>query len=231
MKPLVGITGNYILDEGLYCLRDYYATSIYEAGGIPLIVPPLENQEAVNEYLAVCNGWIFSGGGDMDPSYWGNLPIWANGEINPPRDKFEFDLAQRLLAGTKPVLGICRGAQVINVAAGGTLIQDMDTRLCHIQKAPRNYPFHDIFIEKGSRLEQIVKCSQMRVNSFHHQAVDKPGRGIRISARAVDGTIEAIESMRHGFLLGVQWHPECLTDDHTSRLFKAFVDACYRSCH
>jgi putative glutamine amidotransferase len=120
-------------------------------------------------------------------------------------------------------LGICRGCQVLNVAAGGTLLQDINTPMAHQQKAPRNYPFHDILIKPDTLLSTILNESTIRVNSFHHQAVNQPGSGMCISAQSPDGIIEAIESREAPFILGVQWHPECMTDISSKRLFSALV--------
>lgn len=224
MKPLIGITSNYYLDENNFAVREYYVYSVYEAGGIPIILPPLENEDSLQGYLQICDGFIFSGGGDPDPYYFKQLPKVGLGEVNPRRDTFEIKLAQAIVSIRLPVLGICRGCQIMNVAAGGTLIQDLQTDLCHMQKAPRDYPFHDIFIESDSQLARIVQSCHIRVNSFHHQAIDKAGRDVFLSAYAPDGTVEAIEGREGLFYLGVQWHPECMHDIFSRRLFSDLVE-------
>jgi putative glutamine amidotransferase len=147
------------------------------------------------------------------------------GEINPRRDGFEIALARRTMERDLPLLGICRGCQVINAAAGGSLIQDIDGELSHVQKAPRDYPFHAIFIEPESKLLKIVGRDEVRVNSFHHQGIDQPGRDLLISAFAADGTAEAIESTAYSYVLGLQWHPECLRDEVSRRVFRSFLRA------
>lgn len=221
MKPLIGITGNYELDEKRHTLRAFYTDSIIRAGGVPLILPALP--AFIEEYLNICQGILFTGGGDLDPVYFGQAPSVRLGEVNPPRDEFEIDLARKIFTAGKPALGICRGCQIMNVAVGGSLIQDLVTDLCHDQKAPRDYPIHDIFIANDSQLFAILGSDKIKVNSFHHQAVDQPGEGMRISALAQDGTAEAIEHAGSSFYIGVQWHPEGMTDEFSARLFSAFV--------
>lgn len=221
MKPIIGITANYELAETRYSLRAYYVNAIFQAGGIPLILAA--QTTVIEEYLQICNGLLFTGGGDLDPCYFGQLPSPQLGEINPLRDVFEIELAEKARLGGKASLGICRGCQIMNVAAGGSLIQHLSSDLCHDQKAPRNYPIHDIFIASDSLLYNILGQDQIKVNSFHHQAVDQAGKGIRYSAHAQDGIVEAIEQQGDGFYLGVQWHPECMTDLFAQKLFCALI--------
>lgn len=225
MRPLIGICSNYNLETEEYCLRKYYVECLLRAGGGVIILPPVNSEEIIEQYLKLCHGVVFSGGGDIDPYYWGEVPSWELGEINPRRDYFEIKLAQEVIARKLPALGICRGCQVLNVAAGGTLLQDIDTPMAHQQKAPRNYPFHDIVIKPNTVLSGILNASEIRVNSFHHQAIEHPGTGMYISAIAPDGIIEAIESREAPFILGVQWHPECMTDKSSEQLFMALVRA------
>ena len=223
MRPLIGICSNYNLENEEYCLREYYVESLLQAGAAVILLPPVKDAQIMEQYLKSCHGVVFSGGGDIDPYYWGELPSWELGEINPRRDYFELKLAEQVIARKLPALGICRGCQVLNVAAGGTLLQDINTPMAHQQKAPRNYPFHDILIKPDTLLSTILNESTIRVNSFHHQAVNQPGSGMCISAQSPDGIIEAIESREAPFILGVQWHPECMTDISSKRLFSALV--------
>ena len=225
MRPLIGICSNYNMENGEYCLRDFYVESLLRAGGTVVLLPPVENTDLMEQYLKTCAGFVFPGGGDLDPYHWGEMPQWELGEINPQRDYFELKLAQKVLERRLPALGICRGCQVLNVAAGGTLVQDIDSPLAHEQKAPRNYPFHSIIIEPGTLLERIIGIKDIRVNSFHHQAVERPGQGMRISALSPDGIIEAIEYIEASFIMGVQWHPECMPNQDSERLFIALVQA------
>ncbi len=225
MRPLIGITGSYQLESNSFGFKDFYVQSVIKAGGTPVLLPSVTNEDLLEDYLVICQGFVFSGGGDLDPVYWDEFPHPGCGEIDPRRDWFEIRLARRAYLLNKAVLGICRGCQVLNVAAGGTLWQDIKSPMAHSQKAPRNHPFHAIFIEKDSHLEDIMGNLHLRVNSFHHQAVKQPGNGLRISAMAEDGTVEAIESRERLFFMGVQWHPECLEDDYSARLFAALTAA------
>lgn len=224
MKPVIGITANYDHEQKNFLLREFYAFSVSQAGGIPLILPVINQDNMADSYLKLCDGFVFSGGGDLDPCYFGQSPSNKLGEINPWRDQFEIELARQVLVSRRAALGICRGCQIMNVAAGGTLTQNLETSICHMQKAPRDYPFHDIFIERDSLLAGILQCQQVRVNSFHHQAVDQSGQDISLCAYAADGTVEALEGNGDLFYLGVQWHPECMTDVSASRLFRALIE-------
>lgn len=225
MRPIIGITANYSDAERTYGLREVYARAVQKAGGTAIILPPTEDEEIINNYLDLCDGFILSGGDDVDPYNWGDLPQNGLELISPLRDYCELRLTNKVLEHKPVVLGICRGCQLLNVAGGGSLIQDLKSSLSHDQKAPKDYAFHDIFIDRTSVLANILNSEAIRVNSFHHQAVDKPGRDMQIVACAADGTVEAIEGLGRGFVLGVQWHPEWLSDEHSHRLFKALVEA------
>jgi putative glutamine amidotransferase len=222
LKPIIGITGNFDLEENLYFLAESYPASIIRAGAAAIILPPEER--LVNDYIKNCHGILLSGGGDIDPAYWNEPPSWALGNINPRRDRFEIQLARKCLDLGLPLFGICRGCQILNVAMGGSLIQDIRSRLSHQQKAPRNYAFHDIFIDEDSYLFKILGKPTIKVNSFHHQAIKKVGTQLTVSARAEENIIEAVELRDHPFAIGVQWHPECMEDANAVSLFKAFVE-------
>ncbi|MDD3269224.1 MAG: gamma-glutamyl-gamma-aminobutyrate hydrolase family protein [Syntrophomonadaceae bacterium] len=225
MRPIIGITANYSDAERLYSLREVYTRAVQKAGGTAIILPPVENDEIIANYLSICNGFILSGGDDIDPFYWGDLPQGGLAQINPLRDRFEICLTSRVLELKLAVLGICRGCQLLNVASGGSLVQDISSNLSHEQKAPKDYAFHDIFIDRNSRLADILNSEAIRVNSFHHQAVNRLGWDMRAVAYAVDGTVEGIESLGAGFAVGVQWHPEWLCDKYSQSLFRALVEA------
>lgn len=225
LRPVIGITGNYNEEERSFWVRDYYVKSLRAVGANALVLPPTEEVGIIAEYLQVCNGLLFSGGGDIDPRHWGEMARLGLGNINPLRDAFELELARQALKANVPVLGICRGCQVLNVAAGGSLWQDIKSHLLHDQNAPRDYPIHAIVVEKGSLLQRVLGSGEIRVNSFHHQAVKKPGPGFKVCAWAPDGVAEAVESTEHNWVLGVQWHPECMTDEFSHRLFAALVKA------
>lgn len=225
MRPIIALSCSWEESEDTYFLSADYIRSIEEAGGAPIILPSLR-QESVHDILQICSAIVFAGGGDIDPVYWGESPLSGLGRIDPERDRFELSLARLAYELRIPALGICRGCQLMNVACGGSLIQDIDSFLCHEQNAPRHYPFHDIVVKEGTLLHQLVATPTIRVNSFHHQAVRAAGRGITFCAWAEDGIVEAICSVSHPFWLGVQWHPESMKCHTSSRLFKALVQSC-----
>ena len=229
MRPLIGVTTSELRPSGMSTLRRQgepphaemalgmtYLQAIGRAGGIPVVLPPFVSdvEALVGRLDAVC----LSGGPDLDPAAYGARERHAElGSTEPSLDEFELGLARAALERGMPVLGICRGAQALNVACGGTLHQHLPD---HRQTGPGGEPSHRVEIVAGTRLAGVLGAGVLEVNSFHHQAVDRLGRGLRIAARAADGTVEAIEGA--GFALGVQWHAETLAD---GRLFEALVGA------
>jgi len=230
MKPLIGISCSFDQKEGRYMLAEAYVEAVIKAGGLPVILPGSGKVNRALPYLRAIHGLLLAGGGDMDPSYFNEEPHPNLGEITPNRDRFEVMLTKSALRKNIPVLGICRGIQVLNVACGGSVIQHIPAvvkkPLKHSQAAPRHHATHRIFIDKSSRTAEILQTNLTRVNSFHHQAVGDPANGFNVSAISNDGVIEAIEHTKFRFAFGVQWHPECMfKKDKASRLlFKAFVE-------
>lgn len=224
VKPVIGITCGWKEAEQRYQLCNCYVRSIERAGGIPVLLSYVE-QNSIGQLADLCDGLLFSGGGDLDPVYWGAQATPETGEIVPERDLFEIGLARYAFSSRKPVLGICRGCQLLNTAAGGSLIQHVESHICHEQNAPRHYSIHDIVLKEGSLLHQIVKNATLRVNSFHHQAVGDLASGLQVCAWAADGIVEGIESKAHPFWLGVQWHPESMRDESSKSLFRALIKA------
>lgn len=209
-------------------LTNYYVQAVYQAGGIPILLPTLP-PDTVEETYSRMDGFLFSGGDDLDPYFFGEEPRNGLGEVTPNRDIFELALAQRALQGEKPVFAICRGLQIINVAAGGTIHQDISgiTQQVHFQNAPRWYPFHQVELEEHSRLYWVLKQKKFRVNSFHHQAICKLGENLSAVGWSKDGIIEAIEYAHPSkHIYGVQWHPECSwdKDEISFKLFKNLVE-------
>jgi putative glutamine amidotransferase len=232
MDCLVGITCGWRESELKHLLHEEYVRAIYEAGGIPVLIPTLE-PFLVEKYYNLYDGLIFSGGDDLDPYYFGEEPQRGLGEITPRRDSFELALAKLALEREKPVLGICRGIQLLNIAAEGSVHQDLkgQSDLQHSQKAPRWYPTHHIEVEEESRLYQILGTNTLRVNSFHHQAISIVGNRLRAVAWSRDGLVEAVEIRDTSkFIIGVQWHPECShsKDEFSLKLFKFFVEEVIR---
>ena len=234
-RPLtIGVTRCSKLDD--------YVASVEQTGARARI---LEVTESPRKVLGEVDGVLLTGGGDVDPVFYGEDRHPLTDDAEPGRDEFEIDLARRAMTGDVPLLAICRGAQVLNVAAGGTLVQDIpsavETGLAHAVNEPKNHDCHDIEIVAGSRLSSVLgdradaACS-CRVNSRHHQSVGRTGNGLVVSARAADGVVEAIEKPDAAFCVGVQWHPENFWESGEFRpLFDAFVEAARerltRRCH
>ena len=224
-KPLViGVTRCSRLED--------YVASVEQAGARARV---LEVSESPRKVVSEVDGVLLTGGGDVDPVFYGEERHASVEDAEPGRDEFELDLARRAMAADLPLLAICRGAQVLNVAAGGTLVQDIPSRLAtglsHSVREPKNAPSHDITLIPGSRLARVLgqrvdEACACRVNSRHHQAVGRIGDGLVVSAVAPDGVVEAIESEAGRFCVGVQWHPENFWATGEFRgLFDAFVGA------
>ncbi|MCJ7548760.1 MAG: gamma-glutamyl-gamma-aminobutyrate hydrolase family protein [Anaerolineae bacterium] len=210
-----------------------YTRAIQQAGGTPLIIPPLTQSDDWPGLLAHLDGLLLSGGEDIAPSHYGQeLEPWT-GRVDEERDCAELGLLRAWLPLGKPLLAICRGHQVLNIALGGTLLQDIATRLpdaldhAYTPARPMERDVHTVDLVEGSRLAHILGGTHFAVNSAHHQAVTEPGRGVSIVARAPDGIIEATEIAEHPFCISVQWHPEAMlkTSDTMRPLFAAFADA------
>lgn len=231
----VGITCGS--EEISRCLRLSwnYISAVERAGGFPVPLMFFRQGNACTA-IGLIRGLVLSGGGDVDPFFFGEEPFPGCGEISPYRDEMELGLACLALEAGLPVLGICRGAQVLNIAMGGDIFQDLGRKggmlLEHMQKAPAYHPVHQLTITRGTRLGEILGGrTALRVNSFHHQAIRNLGEGLIISAVAADGVIEAVESTRHPFALGVQWHPEALAEKNIpggQELFDALLQAAAR---
>ena len=223
-SPIIGITRCSRLDD--------YVRSVEQAGGKPRV---LETSESPRKVVGEVDGLLLTGGGDVDPVFYGEERHPTIEDAEPGRDEFEIDLARRALSADLPMLAICRGAQVLNVAAGGSLVQDIDSSvqgaLTHAVREPRDAHAHDVSVVAGSRLERalgpaVARAHMCRVNSRHHQSVARVGEGLVASATASDGVIEAIENPAARFCLGVQWHPENFCNSgEFSPLFDAFIAA------
>jgi putative glutamine amidotransferase len=230
-RPLIGLDCRYESDEE-YPVLDRLSTGVpyYQAliaaGALPLVIPVVDDRSVLAQYLDVLDGFVFTGGRDVPPEAYGQSSHPETKECDPRR----FACGQ-LLAGLVrqrgiPVLAICLGMQLINVAYGGTLIQHIETDIQHTVVRPGQDSFHLITIEEGSLLHRILGATKLEVNSGHHQAVHKLAPGLRPLAFAPDGIIEAIQKTDRTFFLGVQWHPERIAErSEELELFKAFVAA------
>jgi putative glutamine amidotransferase len=245
MRPLIGVTTSEMrearrthpLPEGdppqfEMALGMVYLKAVYRAGGQPVVLPPLGEGDLAG-LLDRLDGVCLSGGPDLDPAAYGEPRHPLLGELEPELDAFELALARAADARAIPLLGICRGAQALNVARGGTLHQHVPdvvgAAVGHRQTEPGRVTTHAVSVDRRTRLAAITGAGELAVNSFHHQAVDRPGRGLRVVAHAPDGLIEAVEDEGRPLCLGVQWHAEGLVDrPEQLRLFEALVDAAAR---
>ena len=228
MEPKIGIIVCGFTGDRQF-VTNPYIQSVRYAKGIPVILPLVRSDRLLDEYTGLCDGFLFCGGGDITPLLFGEEPQTGNGRTDITVDLFQIRLMKRILKSRKPVLAICRGMQILSVACGGTIWQDISlipgqTRDHMQQSASRSEVSHRIRTERSSLLREYIG-SCLFVNSFHHQAVNSPGKNVAISARAQDGTIEAVEIKGHPFAIGVQWHPECMyrSSSEMRKLFHEFV--------
>ena len=191
-----------------------YLQAIKNAGGTPFVMAPLKNDEYIDNVLDICDGILFSGGSDINSMYYDQIP-GESGRIIPERDEFEMELLKKATQRNKAILGICRGLQLINIFYEGTMNQDIkmvDTSYNKhdIINLPRWHDVHKVKLEKNSHIANAYKKNEIKTNSLHHQSINKLGKGLKITARAHDGTIEGIEAEDKYFLTAVQWHPEMM---------------------
>ena len=238
-KPLIGIAANLsYVDMGNRgsSARNYvgttYVKSVEMAGGVPVILPNLQDAALLERQVEMLDGVILSGGADLDPRLYGEQPIDELGFVNLEVDQFYLDLIHTCEKLGKPVLGICKGCQAVNVAYGGTLYQDLKaqgaTKFKHVGDAPGRYPCHMAKISEESKFLSFLP-QQVDVNSFHHQAVKQVADGFTVAATAHDGVIEAIERMEPTPVIGIQWHPEAMTaggHEQMKSLFEHFFALC-----
>lgn len=229
-NPVIGVT-TFISSDGLR-LPENYSIAISGEKGVPVILAKVEDETLIRKQIESIDGLLLSGGDDVEPKFFGENPHQKMGAIEPGRDLYEMKLIEYALAANKPILGICRGAQILNVQQGGTLYQDIysqhgDVTIKHNQDAAKDYLSHSVSISEGTKLHEIIGETEIRTNSFHHQANKHNAEKFIISATSEDGIIEAIESTEHDFVLGVQWHPEgtYLADEASQKIFKAFLKA------
>ena len=221
-KPVIGITGNY--GEMTCKIGEGYYKSVWKAGGVPVIIPPLRDMDSIINTLEHIDGLLLSGGADFNPLYAGEEPDKRLSGINSERDLPELLITQLAYNRQIPILGICRGIQTLALALGGKVMQDISetAQIKHSQDADRSEPTHSVSVEEDSILYHIYKSylspltshlsPLLFVNSFHHQAVGDTGQRFRVTARSADGIIEAMESTEHKRIMGVQWHPECMDE-------------------
>jgi putative glutamine amidotransferase len=243
-RPVIGITcsrsvggrwSDYDLGHFIEFAFDAYSQAVLNCGGAPLLIPISQSKRSLAAICGRLDGLIFSGGPDINPRFYKDEPHQGLKDVDENQDEMELELSRQALAADVPILGICRGLQLLNVAMGGTLYQDIALQVpkaCnHSPRANRGTVTHKVRIEPNTRLQETLQRPSLWVNSKHHQAVKAPAPGLVISAVASDGIIEALEDPNRPFLLGVQWHPEGLwkKDAAARKLFKALIAAAGKS--
>lgn len=240
MRPVIALVADVIADDSVHTSPNtvdisptMFKDTILEAGGLPITIPYPTNArlipEVIQAYLPLFDGLILPGGPDVDPTRYGEQPRPQLQAANPLLDAFELALIKATYAAGKPMFGLCRGSHILNVAFGGTLYQDLETEktdaLRHLQATSGEYPTHHVAIVPQTRLAKLLGDTAY-VNSRHHQASRTLGKGLRLAAKAYDGTIEAFESEENDLILGIQWHPENLWQDAPAQLaiYSDFID-------
>lgn len=233
-RPVIGINAGVSRTDAeppMVLVRSTYVSAVLAAGGVPVVLPPFFTPETIDRHMETCAGFIFTGGPDINAARFGEEPHPLMSPVPPQRERHDFALLEAVMASGKPLLGICLGCQELNVLLGGTIIQDihseMPDALRHSRKSSPTLTRHDVTVEAGTRLAAMTGAGVISVNSSHHQAIRKPGAGLRVTAHAPDGIIEAVELPDHPFAIGLQWHPEFLVDEPTHlALFRGLVTAC-----
>ena len=245
-RPIIGIPTQTLhsidgIPEGLpesWVMNQRYSRAVAAAGGLPVMIPLLDDEDTLRALYDRMDALLLPGGVDLDPATYGEAPLPTCGRLDPARDRVELGFARWAIAEGKPLFGLCRGLQIVNVALGGTLYQDIAAQRSDAIKHdyfptagyPRDHLAHQVTVASGSRLDALVGTAPLRVNSMHHQAVKDLAPGLVPTAVAPDGLIEALEASGQQFVLGVQWHPESLIDrDHRMhRLVTGFVETASR---
>ncbi|WP_188206977.1 gamma-glutamyl-gamma-aminobutyrate hydrolase family protein [Alkalibacillus aidingensis] len=234
-QPVIGLTCSSVNHNNIpsFNIHKKLVDVVIKAGGVPVVIPT-GKQEMTKVWVSHCDGVILTGGEDIDPNSYGDNPSPQIKKTNKKRDQTEMELVRQAMNQKKPILGLCRGAMILNVGLGGSVIQDIETNIPnainHYQQAERPEPTHDIRIDQTSRLYQILGSTNYQVNSFHHQSIDQLSSHLKSVAEAPDGVIEAVEvtDLSSPVVLGVQWHPEEMAGDDLAmqRLFDTFVIEC-----
>jgi putative glutamine amidotransferase len=246
LPPIIGITATLKEDVdavaerplGRFVRADLdYIEGVAGAGGAPVVLPPAGDERVAEAVIQSLDGLLLSGGSDLDPGYYGEVPVPELGVTLPERDAFEMALVRIALRRGMPVFGICRGMQVLNVALGGTLYQDLPSQwerdlLKHRQATPKWQPTHEVRIEDGSYIASVMGRKMVKVNSYHHQGIRVLAEGLVVTGRSTDGVIEAVEAsdLSERWLLGVQWHAEAMrgAGPQQESLFEAHISAAER---
>lgn len=232
-KPFIALTPYYNIEKEEPYMRPAYLKAVRAAGGIPVILPAELDEAELRQILEQTDGVLFTGGPDIHPFHFGEETQRFCGNVSVKRDAMELMLLKLAMEMKKPILGICRGIQLLNIALGGDIYQDIPSQfqeefpIAHTQPFGYEIPSHTVNVVQGTLLAKLVQTDVLKVNSMHHQAVRNVAPGLTVSGHAPGGLVEAIELPGYPFLLGVQWHPEYLweADEAIMRIFKGFVDA------
>ena len=229
---LIGLTPSGIEENGAQLLHASYIQTVLQAGGCPVILPASADKAVWCKTLQAVDGVVLTGGADVNPRLYGEEVLPECGGISALRDDYELPLCRMAIELKKPLLAVCRGIQVLNVALGGSLYQDLKTQLGPMIRHPNfDQPaegVHTIQVEKNTLLESILQAEEIKVNSRHHQGIKRLAEGLTVCAKAPDGLVEAVSLNDYPFGLGIQWHPESMYDKdiYAKRVWDAFIGAC-----
>lgn len=231
-KPMIGILPLTDMEKDSYWMLPGYMKGIEEAGGIPVMLPLTEDETILERLAESFDGFLFTGGQDVSPELYGEEVLPECGECSPERDAMERILLEKILMSGKPLLGICRGIQLLNAALGGTLYQDLPAQhpgeINHHMTPPYDRTVHKVTLSPSAPLYEILGAGEIAVNSYHHQAVKELAKALEVSAVSEDGLVEGVYMPDKKFVMAVQWHPEFsyLKDENARKIFEAFVKAC-----
>lgn len=236
-KPIIGLTPNHNTDNNDISIRPTYIGALKAVDAIPVVLPLNAFTEDLEQLADTLDGFIFTGGPDVHPFYFGEDTLDGCGNVSPARDTMELMLLPLVMKAQKPILGVCRGLQLINICLGGTIYQDIKSQLREKDLVAHNQPFqyhtpsHTVSIAPGTKLSNLVHMpdgGNLKVNSMHHQAIKNVAPGLTATAYSKDGLIEAVEKSDYPFLVAVQWHPEYLWENDSVSLdiFQSFANAC-----
>lgn len=236
--PVIGISGSRNDEQGQLFVRENYMQSVLNAGAVPVLLPRITDERAVDALLDTLDGLLLAGGVDVGPSFYGEQTLPSCGEIDSARDAFELLVTRKALERSMPVFGICRGIQMLAVAMGGTLYQDIETqlgieRIRHYQHLPYDAPSHAVRFAQGGLFERLTGVQELMVNSMHHQSIKDAGPNLIVEGRSADGIIEAVRAKDCETVFAVQYHPEYLSDqasfaalfEHFARAAQAYAEA------